>query len=399
MGTIWLTTLWGRDVLDYCIGPNGSEDFFKSYFEQKALIVSRNEPDRYKELLSVSRIDTLLASRDFHGDDVDMARADPPITRDQFLLSNGYADRGAIANLYQEGGTLILPHLHQADLGLKSFCRAMESIFTSHVQTNIYLTPPNNQGFRTHYDDHDVFVLQVEGEKLWRLYDQSVDKPYRGEGFNPDHVQPGELVEEFVLKAGDCAYVPRGLMHDAQAQGSADSLHITVGMIVKTWADLMLEAVSEVALRHPEFRQSLPPGYARADYDRAQAEAHFNSLVKIIAEEANLENAFDLFVDNFIRSRPPYSEGAITGRGAATTPGAKFRIRPDIPWRLAEDEDRLVLITAGGELIFPSAAEAGLDKVLDGEVFSLSAFEAAGEEEAQKALNQLFGYGVIERVG
>lgn len=389
---------WGRDVLDYCIGPNGADGFFKTYFEKKALIISRDEPDRYKDLLSVAKIDTLLASRDFHGDDLDMARAEPQISREQFVLSNGFADRGSVANLYQEGATLILPQLHQADLGLKSFCRAMEAIFSSHVQTNIYLTPPNNQGFRTHYDDHDVFVLQVEGEKLWRLYDQSVDKPYRGEGFNPDHVQPGDLVEEFVLKAGDCAYVPRGLMHDAQAQGSVDSLHITVGMIVKTWADLMLEAVSEVALRHPEFRQSLPPGYARADFDRSIAQAHFDTLVKKIGEEADMEGAFDLFVDNFIRSRPPYSEGAITGRGGSTIPGAKFRLRPNIPWRLAEDEDRLVLITAGGELIFPSAVEAGLDKVLDGEEIDLSTFEAAGEEEAQKALNQLFGYGVVERV-
>jgi ribosomal protein L16 Arg81 hydroxylase len=389
---------WGQDVLDYCIGPNGSDDFYKTHFEKKALIVSRNEPDRYRDLLSVAKIDTLLASRDFHADDLDMARANPQISREQFVLANGFADRGSVANLYQEGATLILPHLHQADLGLKSFCRAMESIFSSHVQTNIYLTPPNNQGFRTHYDDHDVFVLQVEGEKLWRLYDQSVDKPYRGEGFNPEHVQPGELVEEFVLKAGDCAYVPRGLMHDAQAQGEADSLHITVGMIVKTWADLMLEAVSEVALRHPEFRQSLPPGYARADFDRSIAQAHFDTLVKKIGEEADMDGAFDLFVDNFIRSRPPYSEGAITGRGGSTMPGAKFRLRPHIPWRLAEDEDRLVLITAGGELVFPSAVEAGLDKVLDGDVIDLSTFEAAGEDEAQNALNQLFGYGVVERV-
>jgi len=389
---------WGHDVLDYCIGPSGSADFYENYFERKALIISRDEPGRYKDLLSVAKLDSLLASRDFHSDDLDMARANPQISRDQFVLANGFADRGSVANLYQEGATLILPHLHQADLGLKSFCRALESVFSSHVQTNIYLTPPNNQGFRTHYDGHDVFVLQVEGEKLWRLYDQTVDKPYRGEGFNPDEVQPGELVEEFVLKAGDCAYVPRGLMHDAQAQGSDDSLHITVGMIVKTWADLMLEAVSEVALRHPEFRQSLPPGYARADFDRSIAKSHFDKLVSKISGEADMDGAFDLFVDNFIRSRPPYSEGAITGRGSATAPGAKFRLRSDIPWRFAADEDRLVLITAGGELTFPAAAEAGLDKMLEGEVIDLNTFDAAGEEEAQKALNQLFGFGVVERV-
>ncbi len=31
------------------------------------------------------------------------------------------------------------------------------------LQINAYLTPPGSQGFATHYDTHDVFVLQVDG--------------------------------------------------------------------------------------------------------------------------------------------------------------------------------------------------------------------------------------------
>jgi ribosomal protein L16 Arg81 hydroxylase len=34
------------------------------------------------------------------------------------------------------------------------------------AQTNIYLSPPNAQGFGTHFDSHDVFVLQVAGSKI-----------------------------------------------------------------------------------------------------------------------------------------------------------------------------------------------------------------------------------------
>ena len=35
----------------------------------------------------------------------------------------------------------------------------------------MYITPADAQGFAPHYDDVDVFILQVEGRKLWRLYD------------------------------------------------------------------------------------------------------------------------------------------------------------------------------------------------------------------------------------
>lgn len=389
---------WGADVLDYVIGPSDRQHFLDTYFEQKALIVHRDEPERYRSLLSIQQIDHILAERDLHGDSLDMARADPPLHREDFILSSGFADRGAVGKLYQEGATLILPQLHQHEGGLKTFCRALEAQLSVHVQTNIYLTPPNNQGFRTHYDDHDVFVLQIEGEKLWRLYDQTVDKPYRGEGFNSERDIPGDLVEEFVLKAGEMAYVPRGLMHDARTQGAGDSLHITVGLIVKTWADLMLEAVSEVALKHPEFRQTLPLGFARADFDRAEAKAHFSSLVDKIAKEGSLDSAMDLFIDNFIQSRPAYSDGAIINRAARFDDNAKFRLRPFIPWRLAKDGDRLVMITAGGELTFPASAEPGLDIVLAGKAFGLADFKATGEEQARKSIDQLYGYGVVEVV-
>ena len=52
---------------------------------------------------------------------------------------------------------------------LAALCRAMEKAFSSHFQANVYLSPPNAQGFGTHFDSHDVFVLQVAGSKIWTL--------------------------------------------------------------------------------------------------------------------------------------------------------------------------------------------------------------------------------------
>ena len=391
---------WRTNPLDYIIGPQDRDDFFAKYHERKSIVINRDEPGRYRDLLSIARIDDLLASIDFDGDQVDMARAEPPVSRDQFLFPGGGADRAAISDLYREGATLILPQLHQLDATLKDFCRSVESVLSCHVQTNIYLTPPNSQGFRTHYDDHDVFVLQIEGEKEWRLYDTPIENPYRGEGFQSGEHEIGEPVERFVLKAGESAYVPRGLVHDAATSGSGDSLHITVGLIVKTWADLMLEAVSEVALDNPGFRRSLPPGFARDDFDRSGAEKHFRSLVDTLANKLELDSALDLFTDNFIRSRQPDSTGAIVNRAAPFKEGARFRLRPLVPWRLAENEakEALVLITAGGELTFPQAAEPALQTVLDGGEISLDSFSMLDAKEAQESLNKLFAFGVVETV-
>jgi hypothetical protein len=53
----------------------------------------------------------------------------------------------------------------------------------------------------------------------------------------------------------------------ATLRGLSNDVYFTVGLITKTWADLMLEAVSELALDEPAFRQSLPPGFANRDFD------------------------------------------------------------------------------------------------------------------------------------
>lgn len=386
---------WLADPLASLIAPVDAETFFRDHYEKRALIAHRDEPDRYAGLLSIDRVDALVASLDLRAGALDMARSDPPVRPEDFTFETGHIDRGGVAEQYRRGATVILPQLHMSDPVLGTFCRAMEARLSCHVQTNIYLTPPHHQGFKTHYDDHDVFVLQVSGEKAWRLYDMPVENPYRGEGFRPEDHAVGEPVDAFVLKAGDCAYVPRGLMHDATTHGAAPSLHITLGLIVKTWADLVLEAVSEVALRDPAFRRALPPGFARPDFDRSDAKAYFAGLVETLARETRMDAAMDLFTDSFIRSRMPDTRGAISGFARPAEPGQTFRLRPFVPWRLAGDGDEIVIVTAGGDIRFPADAEPGLHRLFDGGTVSLESFAGMEPDAALDTLGRLHAYGLI----
>ncbi len=385
---------WMQDVIAYLLDPIDHDTFLRDYHEKKAFVAKRKDADRYTPLLSLARIDELISSMEFQAGSLDMTRADPPIHREDYTFSNGMVDRGAIARNFQDRATIILPQLHTMDATLAEFCRSLEALFSCHVQTNIYLTPPDAQGFKTHYDDHDVFVLQVSGSKSWRLYNTPVENPYRGENFQPGVHEAGEPVEEFVLEAGECAYVPRGLMHDALTHGDEASLHITVGLIVKTWADLMLEVVSEVALEEPGFRKSLPPGFASPDFDRETVRSEFEGLIKAIASKADLDSSLDLFTDNFIRSRPPNATGTIVGFQTPENSDQRYRLRPLAPWRLAGDGEEVVIITSGGELRFPEAAEPALHTLLDGGEITAASFEALDETERDNAIRRLYAYGL-----
>lgn len=384
---------WLVDPLGYLIGAGREEDFFARIYEREALVVQHNAPERFAGLISIDAIDRIVTTLDLREGQLALANAASNVDSDAYVDGASFIDRGAVADYYRRGTTIVLNQAHQFDPALARLCRGLEYVFSSHVQTNIYLTPPNAQGFRTHYDNHDVLVIQVEGEKAWRLYDVPIAAPFRGEGFEPGKYEAGELRQEFVLKPGDCAYVPRGMMHDAQTSGDQASLHITVGLITRTWADVMLEAVSEAALRSPELRRSLPPGFARPDFDRATARTHLTALARALADDVKLDPALDLMVDTFIRSRPAHNRFAVSDIGDISTTD-RFQAQARTPSRIAEDGDDIVLICAGGELKFAPDQRAALELALGGKAFTTADLKA---EKPEGIVSTLLAYGLIAR--
>jgi ribosomal protein L16 Arg81 hydroxylase len=133
-------------------------------------------------------------------------------------------------------------------------------------QVNAYLSPPGAQGFDTHVDTHDVFVLQVAGTKQWTVYGPTVELPLRTSRFRPAAGTGSPLfVPE--LRPGDAMYIPRGFPHHA-ASLDATSLHLTVGAHTMTWAALVQAAVEACCGARRRFGRSLPPGFARSEEAR-----------------------------------------------------------------------------------------------------------------------------------
>ena len=387
-----------KDPLSYLISPISKTEFFKTYHEKEALLSKHNDANRFHGLLSIDRIDEIIASTELPPSSLDMVRKEPPIERSYYTFKNGNIDRGAVIRHYQEGATIILPQLHLADEILAKFCRSLENVFSSHVQTNIYLTPGSSQGFNTHFDDHDVFVIQLSGTKKWRLYQKPIDNPYRGESFNTKDYKAGELQKEFELKEGECVYIPRGLMHDAISVGEKASLHITVGLIVKKWADLMLEALSEVAIRNPRFRRSLPPGFARPGYNNKSAKIYFDELINEFQKNSNFDKVFEVIKENFIRERTPNLRGSLIDTSSNLSKERLYIRRPNLQAKLKRDELETVIICGGGDLRFELKAYKVLQVILSGEPFSAASLGDSEDGSTLDMIKKLTAFGIIEPI-
>lgn len=166
-----------------------------------------------------------------------------------------------VLELYAEGATVVLQGLQFTDPHLARVANNLALELDQAVQVNAYLTPASARGLELHFDYHDVFVVQLDGEKHWRVWEpleRTRDPVREARVPMPTWDELGEPALELTLTAGDCLYLPRGFPHAAAAL-ERSSAHLTIGILATTWQQAMRHALDE-AVAAGALRGSVRPG-------------------------------------------------------------------------------------------------------------------------------------------
>ena len=278
-----------------------------------------------------------------------------------------------VLDLFLDGHTIVLQGLHRLWPPLIDFAGTLTSDLGHPVQVNAYITPGSSQGFSAHYDVHDVFVLQVAGEKRWRVHEPVHAAPLRDQPWTDrrDDVraraQEPPVVDE-VLRPGDALYLPRGYLHAAQALGGV-SCHLTVGVHPVT-RHAVLEALMAVVADDPALRASLPlgvdvsdPASVEADV-RATVEALTARLGTVSAADVSQRLARRLVGSNRPAPVPPLAQAAAYH---SLTAESQLSARPFQRHVLGTDDDALMLRLSDRTVRLPLAGEKAVRALLDGE--------------------------------
>jgi bifunctional lysine-specific demethylase and histidyl-hydroxylase NO66 len=265
------------------------DHFAREYWGQEPLLSPAAElPDGFTELLDASAIDELVSQRGLRTPFLRVAR-DGTTLGDRAFTAPGGVGAGIpdqvsddrLVQLFAEGSTLVLQALHRVWPPILEFCQKLAAEMGHPVQANAYVTPPQNQGFSVHYDVHDVFVVQLEGEKRWRIHRPVLASPLRDQPWNDRRADIEKRAEETplmdtLLRPGDCLYLPRGYLHAATALGGV-STHLTLGIHVWTrfaMAQQLVQQALRALANDPVMRASLPlgvdvsdPSEMREDFD------------------------------------------------------------------------------------------------------------------------------------
>ncbi len=341
-------------TFDRLIAPMSRAEFFSDYWEKKPLIVRREDRTYYSELLSIRSLDQVLTSQSLTRSQAFIANATRQVQAEEFTYPDGLVDVARLYQQFADGGTIVFNQLHTVVPNLHALCRSLERELSCRFQTNIYMSPEKAQGFPTHYDSHDVFILQVHGTKHWQIFNTPIELPFRGQPFKRDETHKGDVTLEFDLFPGDMFYLPRGVMHDAQTR-EGETLHITLGAIATTWTEVLLEAVAKVSLTDTDFRRAMPPGYAQSDFDRTKARAKFKELLLRVAEQADADTALDHFADDLVSSRSALLEGQLEQllRLGNVSADDRAGARPDLLYRHREKDGQFIVSCYGAEMRLP----------------------------------------------
>jgi bifunctional lysine-specific demethylase and histidyl-hydroxylase NO66 len=257
------------------------DQFASQYWGQQPLLSPADDlpATGFAELLDAQAIDELVSKRGLRTPFLRVAKNGATLADRAFTgpggVGAGIADQVSddkLVRLFADGSTLVLQALHRVWPPILEFCQRLAAELGHPVQANAYVTPPQNQGFSAHYDVHDVFVLQIEGEKRWRIHRPILESPLRDQPWADRKAQVEQRAQEpplieALLRPGDCLYLPRGYLHAATALGGV-STHLTLGVHVWTryaLAGQLMDQALQTLANNPAVRGSLALGIEVAD--------------------------------------------------------------------------------------------------------------------------------------
>ena len=220
------------------LGGLSPQLFMKRHWQKKPLLIRQAMPD-FKPLLDRTELFDMAASEDAQARLVVQQPGQTPA----WQLKSGPFARRSLPPLKQPGWTVLVQGVdlqHQAVHALMNQFRFVPDARLDDVMISY---ASDGGGVGPHFDSYDVFLLQAQGRRRWRIGRQ------KDRSLQPDmplkilaHFEPEE---EFVLEPGDMLYLPLLYAHDGVAIG--ECMTYSIGFRSPSRAELARELLQRLA--------------------------------------------------------------------------------------------------------------------------------------------------------
>nr|WP_042180290.1 cupin domain-containing protein [Kibdelosporangium sp. MJ126-NF4]CEL14306.1 myc induced nuclear antigen [Kibdelosporangium sp. MJ126-NF4] len=295
------------------------------------------------------------------------------------------ANMDQLGRLLESGCTVVLDSLDSFDPTMEIACRALQWWARELVQVNVYLTTQEAAGFSLHWDDHDVVIVQLSGQKSWDVRGRSRPVPMYRDA-EPNAEPSDDVVWSGTMQPGDVMHVPRGYWHQATRadRGIGYSLHVTFGFVKRTGVD-WLTWVADRSRERETFRHDLRRSDHPSEQEPQQDELQ-EDVARLLADYSIGE-----YLMRREAERPPPRHVATRG---VFGPPAEVVCIADFPPHIEREGQALAVVAAGKRITFAQRAEPVVRELLSGRPVVLAELAQATNLDAAIVAEPLLKEGV-----
>lgn len=261
----------GLRGLEKLFCPLGSRDFHQTQYERSRPMLFRGPRERFHHLASWETLAELIYNRNLQQAQLQVVQDSHYVPEQLYsYLGNGLGSRRhaswhnkvdpqRLESFVRNGASVILNSLHTIHEPARGLIKEIESRMATYAGVNLYATWRATPCFSTHWDDHDVYILQVRGQKVWRLWGEVRRQPLKRD-VERNQVAPSQPVWTGTLGEGDVLYIPRGWWHSAHVAGENDgrgTIHLTLSPHCLRGPELLEWLEAKVA-SHEGLRRNVP---------------------------------------------------------------------------------------------------------------------------------------------
>lgn len=250
----------------------GEAEFFARYFNQRPFLRKAALKSDPRNILSIADLDRLLhfeAIRPPYFGVLEGGEGVAPSAYTKTTVVQGLSITDTVVpekayEFFRAGATMTWIAVNHFHTNTRALTAMLAEIFAVECRASALLTPAGGSGFISHHDPVDIFAIQLEGTKHWKIWN-----PPPGRRPDIGHYEAEDLGEpaiDAVLQPGDVCYLPYGSPHLVSALDQV-SLHLSVLVKPRTWRDLLGLTVQRL-LESAEFGE-----FPQLNHSRVAAES------------------------------------------------------------------------------------------------------------------------------
>jgi hypothetical protein len=305
--------------------------------------------------------------------------------------------RRVIAQALEAGFTVNIRNVDRVCGDLRTLSMALQCLLGRPTSMDLFWSGPDQKGYAPHSDPVAMIVLQISGEKYWRLPDPDASWPAALDRISSVPV----LTREVRMRPGDILVLPEGVFHAVHTE-SESSMHLSIGIIPYARRDALGSILTYLFYQDPSFRTRLrgfetePGSGPDRDGRHRDIQEAARALAAFCADRDQVDLALSWDRMRWIGDRSPLP--ARPAGAAGIGPDSSLRVSAKALLWYLPIPGAVLLSYPGGHLKLPQSCVPAIEFLAKAEHFSAAQLPGRLTEESRLLLvNELLRRGVLQQ--